>query len=345
MNNYISTCFPLRRELVPGWDESLESLQDWDFWLSVVERGAKGKFLAGYAFSTAVPSKDSISGKGCSAGNWLKRLEAVKSKHNIPIREVCVTSVSDKLDGLALAKMLDADYRDGPNDKPNRYKTIIQIGFSLDPAYSETHARQWGADHKKILFWTSDNVEEIHNAVGLRTLTEYASRLNQACKQYVEDKASKDIMSRAGFQTEILPLPMLNDSPAEMPKEPAFLVECSNAYQNVIEAIKKSLPDVRLEVNVGPKKIENFSGMLHFHMDRVQSSYAKRMLLNGRHLVSNIQSPFCGFTNDMVTDEEFIISVVERVRKLNKMGPNVNAINYYTQSLNKENLIKVLGAK
>src|ERR1035437_2756830 len=34
VNNYISTCFPLRREKVVKWNESLKSLQDWDFWLT-----------------------------------------------------------------------------------------------------------------------------------------------------------------------------------------------------------------------------------------------------------------------------------------------------------------------
>ena len=40
VRNYISTCFPLRRELVPEWDESLESLQDLSFLLSVVYKGS-----------------------------------------------------------------------------------------------------------------------------------------------------------------------------------------------------------------------------------------------------------------------------------------------------------------
>ena len=45
--NYISTCFPMRRKVYPGWDEALESLQDWDVWLTIVKNGGKGLFLPG----------------------------------------------------------------------------------------------------------------------------------------------------------------------------------------------------------------------------------------------------------------------------------------------------------
>lgn len=63
--NFIGSMFPCRRENVVEWDESLEGLQDWDYWRRVVDGGANGLFIGGqnvYAVTTDFPDKDSISG-------------------------------------------------------------------------------------------------------------------------------------------------------------------------------------------------------------------------------------------------------------------------------------------
>ena len=337
--NYISTCFPVRRELVTCWNEDLESAQDWDFWLGVVERGGVGKFLPGYAFTTAYPTPESISGKGCSPDKWLERQDKVRALHDIPVRDICVTSTEAKHDGLALAKRLGADYHDRPNDKPNHYKTIIQIGFSLNPQVAEMNAAAWGAQHKKVLFWTRENVDEIYNSISLHALDEYSSRLNLSALMLVEDKASERIMARAGFNVRVLPLPLYNDDEiAALPARPKFIVDAASAYGNAMAVIKRSLPDVDMEIASGAQKIEDLTGLIHFYQDRAMSSSAKRMAISGRHIVSNIQNPFMGFLEDKVTDEQFIVNVVERVRKIVKQGPNTAGRDYYRKSLSIEKL-------
>lgn len=344
VTNYISTCFPVRRELIGlGWNETLESLQDWDFWLGVVERGGKGKFLPGYAFSTAYPTPESISGKGCSPEKWLERMDRVRELHGIPKRKVCVTSLSNKMDGIALAKLIDADYLNHPTYKPNHYETIVQIGFSLNPGVVELHASMWGPEHKKILFWTRDDVDEVYNAVSLNALEQYSERLNKACLMYVEDKAAQRIMERAGFKVQVGHAPMVNkDQISPLPEKPRFLVDASDKYGHALSVIKRALPDMDIEVSSGVTKIEDCTGLLHFYVDRAMSNSAKRFLLNGRHVVSNIQSPFCGFLEDNVTDEKFIVAVVERLRKVAKMGPNMKGAEYYKQVLGVEKLKEVL---
>ena len=344
VTNYISTCFPLRRELVGKWDENIESLQDWDFWLGVVERGGVGKFLQGYAFSTAFPTPESVSGKGCTSEAWLGRMDAVREKHGIPKLEVCVTSVANRHDGIALAKLIGADYHDRPADKPSHYKTIIQVGFSLNPGVSEIHASAWGPTHRKLLFWTREDVDEVYNAVSKKALDEYSSRLNLACeRQFVYDKTSQSIMEGCGFRVSVLPLPLVNTDPiAPMPEQPRFLVDAAQQYGHVLAVLQRALPDFKIEVAQGIQKLENYTGLIHFFIDRCSSSSIKRMLVAGRHVVSNVQIPFAGFLEDKVSDERFIVSMVERLRKVAKMGPNDKAAAYYKTALSPEKLKEVL---
>lgn len=334
VTNYISTCFPFRKELFPGWNEDLESLQDWDFWLSIVERGAVGKFLVGYAFSTEYPTAESISGNGCTPEKWLERMDKVKKIHNIAQRDICVTSVSDKHEAIRLAKAIGADYLDRPAEKPNHYKTIIQVGFSLNPAIVEYHASAWGPEHKKFIFWTKDNVIEAYNNISQKALNLYSESINRTCTQFVEDLKAQELMTKCGFKTEVLPLPLVNAEKAkEIPEKPKFLVDIDPIYGNIFGSIDASLPDIELVPVGGVQNIEDYSGMLYFCADRTTSQSVKRMLLTGRHVISNLQNPYTGFIEDRGTDEKFIVEIVEKVRALIKRGKNIKAISYYETEL------------
>ncbi|HAT03949.1 MAG TPA: hypothetical protein DCS29_04235 [Candidatus Magasanikbacteria bacterium] len=49
-NNYIHTTSLIRRKDVIKWDESLKRFQDWDLWLSMIEKGKKGIWIDEYLF-------------------------------------------------------------------------------------------------------------------------------------------------------------------------------------------------------------------------------------------------------------------------------------------------------
>ncbi len=53
-NNYINTCSMIRRKKVVKWDENLKRFQDWDFWLTVTERGSRGFYLPEILFKANV---------------------------------------------------------------------------------------------------------------------------------------------------------------------------------------------------------------------------------------------------------------------------------------------------
>lgn len=341
--NYISTNFPLRRELFPGWDESLESLQDWDFWLSVVEKGAVGKFLRGHAFATAYPTPKSISGKASSPEVFLSRIDRVKAKHNIPINEVCVTSLHNELDGVALAKAIGADYSEYPNGKPNHYKTVIQLGFSLLPGELDRCASAWGQEHKKILFWSAEDVETVFRRVSLADLEDLNKRLNVVATQYVEDLRAKEIMTRAGFTVEVLPLPIVSkEEVTPLPESPKFLVDVSPDYGHVFNVIQHSIPDIKLESASGAQAIEGYTGFICFYKDRLLKPSVKRMIAAGRHVVSNIQSPFCGYLDDRTTDVGFIKSFVNKIRETAKKAQSKEAVRYYVDPRRLDKVKEVL---
>lgn len=344
VRNYISTCFPVRRELVgPGWDESLKSLQDWSFWLGVVERGGVGKFLQGYAFSTAYPTEKSISGLGCTSETWLSRMDAVRALHNIPIKDVCVTSLHDKMDGISLAKAIGADYDDHPNDKPNHYKTIIQVGFSVQPGEFEQCASAWGKQHKKIIFWTANDVEAIYDTISRRAQRRYAGEINKIATQYVEDKAAAELMTDSGFAVTVLPLPVVSkEETVPLPAEPKFLVDCSPTYGHVLNAIQKSIPDIKLEVASGTQKIEDYTGLACFHQDRLLRPSVKRMLAAGRHVVSNVQAPFAGYMDDRVSDGKFIKEFVENIRAAVKKSQSSEQVRYWVDQRRVDRVAEVV---
>src|SRR3990167_648146 len=242
VRNYISTCFPVRRSLVPegAWNETLASLQDWDFWLGVVERGGVGRYIQGYAFQTAFPDPESISGKGCTTEAWLGRLDAVRVLHDIPRRSTCVTSLGRKIDGVRLAKYLDADYVDVPNDRPHSYRTIIQLGFSLQPDMATVHAGIFrDPEVKKVLFWTQEDINEIYNAVSLKALDQYSAMLNSMATQFCEDAAAQKILARAGFQVMILPVPEAPVESRPMPAKPRLLLDIQADYSVIFSCLEK----------------------------------------------------------------------------------------------------------
>lgn len=77
--NYISTMAVIRTEHFPGFDESIRRLQDWDLWLTMLERGHVGVYVGQTVFSTTVRQGGITYGGSL---DWKTAERIVKEKHS-----------------------------------------------------------------------------------------------------------------------------------------------------------------------------------------------------------------------------------------------------------------------
>jgi glycosyltransferase involved in cell wall biosynthesis len=77
--NYISTMSLMRRELFPMFDENLKRLQDWDVFLTMVERGVKGILVPSQTFYAYYLD----SGITSNTNSEIDAINAIRAKHNI----------------------------------------------------------------------------------------------------------------------------------------------------------------------------------------------------------------------------------------------------------------------
>ena len=79
--NYISTMSLIRREDFPGFDVSLKKFQDWDLWLTMLEKGKVGKYCGECVFSTKIRPNGITFGKDTPDSNVAR--EIIMKKHSI----------------------------------------------------------------------------------------------------------------------------------------------------------------------------------------------------------------------------------------------------------------------
>ena len=65
--NFIITMSLLRRDLFPGFDESLRRFQDWDLWLTLLGQGVTGIFIPEVLFEVVTEGRKGMS-------NWIPKI-------------------------------------------------------------------------------------------------------------------------------------------------------------------------------------------------------------------------------------------------------------------------------
>lgn len=79
VRNYISTMSLIRSIDFPSFDESIQRLQDWDLWLTLLNKGMTGMYLPLLLFKTQI--RDGITfGNGMS---WEEAADVIAKKHRL----------------------------------------------------------------------------------------------------------------------------------------------------------------------------------------------------------------------------------------------------------------------
>jgi len=90
-HNYINTVSLLRASAFPGFDETLHRYQDWDLWLTMSERGAKGIGTNQYLFHTAsrpgITRKKGMLPHADLLERFMPRKASVQSSHDMAALE------------------------------------------------------------------------------------------------------------------------------------------------------------------------------------------------------------------------------------------------------------------
>lgn len=265
--NYIDCGFPLWRKYVVPWDENCKSLQDWDFWLSVVKTNdVKGYYMEReFSFMAEPPRAKGLSDD--SSSNWIDRVTYIKKKHNIPLRDVLVTSMGAANHAVEIAKMIGADYRDDTFDKPSDYKALYMIGFYIKPNEGgmNEHARRLALFKEKY-----PNAKRIVHFIGAdiywlkkfpyESLKYLSGALKISCDHILsENQSAHDELLEYGIPTEIVPIPSYtqNWEVKPLPEKfsvAAYLVEPGHGpgqsdfdkycYESTLSIIR-AMPDVQ----------------------------------------------------------------------------------------------------
>ena len=278
VTNYIDGSFPIRAtsywkyaEIMGQkdglWDANIKSLQDWDFWLSVVLHGGKGLYAQEIFFGTTPPHEGGLSYD--SSRNWLERTEAIKKKHNIPLRKLCVASLGAGFHAKRIAHMLDADFKEMPSFKPHRYDAVYVIGFypEFAPQQDAMFFNNVGNPNlgrtaaKKIVHFIGTDIFQLQN-VSMRLLKNIWQPYfkTQVDVRLCESETTQAELAELGIEAQVVPIPPLKlYEPQPLPKD--FTVACympmvnAEFYrpQEMIEIAKK-LPDVKFKFFGNPIK-------------------------------------------------------------------------------------------
>ena len=377
VTNYIDGSFPIRREAFwkyaklmnqPDglWDKNIKSLQDWDFWLSVVKNGGKGLYIPDIFFGTTMPHPGGLSFD--SANNWLERTEAIKKKHNIPLRKLCVASLGAGWHARRIAQMLNADFKEMPSFKPHAYDAIYAIGFYPEFALQQDQMflnnlykpQEGRTAAKKVVHFVGSDIWQLYH-VSLMNLKVYQNYFkNNVQKVLCEAEFTQNELRELGIDAEIVPIP-----PAKLyevvplPKE--FTVAC---YQPAVNAafyrpnemieIAKKMPDVKFKFFGNPTKvgkdpalpenielcgyisdmegfIKDCSAIMRFPVHDGLPISVLEFLLAGRYSVQSVPIQHTHFIPNLGVD-----SAVEALAYIKEHATEVNQVasDYWREELN-----------
>lgn len=321
--NYISSMAPIKREKAFKWDETLEAAQDWDYWLTAVEKGYKGVWVEGEGFITDT-SRTGLSSDKWSPANRDKTIYTVRHKHGIPDRPIGVYSMKYQGRAIALAKILGADLVKATGLTPTVYKTIISIGYSFLSRFEGI-----SDDVAKIQYWLPGEIEALKDAkysTVMETIRVAKRVINLCNTQYEENR-----LSELGISATVLPMPLAKEElekvSKSLPEKFSVLVATDEAYAKLLKELAIDLPHITFGYNVG--KVSDYSAFLSFYQFAALDNAMLMALVNGRHVISNVQAPYTGFIDPDQTWEKFKKDLYDKLFEIQGEPFNQAAQDHY----------------
>lgn len=321
--NYISSMAPIKREKALKWDESLNAAQDWDYWLTAVEKGLKGVFVEGSGFITHTYDSGLSSDKW-SAEKRDETINIVRRKHGIEGRTIGVFSQNYRERAIKIAKILGGDLIKPTGPTPSVYKTILNIGYNFMSRFEGI-----ASDVVKIQYWLPGEIEGLRDAkysVVMETI-----KVSKGVINYCNTDYEKNKLSELGISAEVLPLPLAEDDISKvsktLPEKFTVLVASDKSYAELLKDLAIDLPHIKFIYNAG--KVEDFSCFLSFYQFAALDNAMLVAHVNGRNVISNVQAPYCGFIDPDQTWEKFKKDLYTKIRETRTEPFNKEAQDYY----------------
>lgn len=365
-NNYIASMFPLKREKVVKWTEGLKGLQDWDYWLQVVKNGSKGKYIKDITILTE-PSykwdKSSISTQ--TDDNWLDRVKTIKARHNIPMRPICVSSLGAEFQAIYRAKVLDADYKQMPSEKPHEYKMILLQGFYpyAGPAHRMVFANA-PQDCLKVINWIGTDVFQLRELKFNQT-KQFVKALNQNIDHhFCNCPWLRQELLECGINAETVYQPMdLSDyNIAPLPEEPTvgiYFTE-SNPMHNIefLIDVASAMPDIRFKFFGGFVEMPAEKNVQYVGRIKNMPEFIKTCTMNvrvtvhdgfpmtpvqfammGRQCITNSDMPYMHRYSEEISDRNYLnakavlINMIRAVIKMKRPEKELNELRAHYKKL------------
>jgi glycosyltransferase involved in cell wall biosynthesis len=334
--NYIASMFPIKREKCPRWDETLEGLQDWDYWRRAVEAGCKGAYLPVYGFTTDFPDPKSISGK---IGTNKERVAKVREKHKDPARDILVCGLVNKFMATGLAKVLEADYIYNPYYLVRDYKLVIAVGMHPTEIATNFSILLGVPDTcKRVIYWTGYDADVLSQAP-YKHVKEIVSRMEgHKITHWADDKRTRVALKEIGIEAAQIPFPHFDGQILRtLPKDFKVLLEADDAFGELAEAVMKAMPDIVVERVQAERfyAVEEYSALVQLTGNAHLGEGAKNFLRQARYVISNIEAPYAGYV-DLGNVARAKARIVRKVREIKsrQTAPNLDAQKYYLQLSN-----------
>lgn len=329
--NYVSTMSPIKRDKAPKWDETLPAAQDWDYFLTAVEQGLKGVWIEGAGFVTDKADRNQIDRNvGLASDKREDIITQIRAKHNIPDRSVGVYSASYHERAIKLAQILGADVIKPTGRTPAYYKTIVNLGYNFMSRWEGIPE-----DTKRVQYWIPGEIEGLKHAkysVVMETI-----RIAKKTTNYCNTPYEKNKLEELGIEAEILPLPLAEADLAKvqtkLPEKFSVLVATDQAYSDLLKDLAVDLPHIEF-LYKSAAKVEDFSCFLSFYQFAALDNAMLVAQVNGRHVISNVQAPYCGFIDPDQSWEKFKKELYAKIAEAKNKAFNQEAQTHYLEFSN-----------